>query len=210
MLLCDDCDAGWHTFCLDPPLAAVPDEDWYCPSCVQRGLVRGTVVQVAVPGAGASAAGDGSASGGGRTRKRKRAGSAAAQVRYVPLTATYVASLPTGEAFQVSDDEDEGGEGAARDDEERSQDGGDHDVLGGRRSEHGGARSVLPANGGAVHIFDAHKQHKAAASSRPASSAAAVTTESLPDLAGAEALLAATAPKHVAETARIALRYRSQ
>ncbi|KAI8476217.1 MAG: hypothetical protein J3K34DRAFT_365128, partial [Monoraphidium minutum] len=33
MLLCDACDAGWHTFCLDPPLAAVPEGDWACPDC---------------------------------------------------------------------------------------------------------------------------------------------------------------------------------
>ncbi|XP_060537001.1 E3 ubiquitin-protein ligase UHRF1-like [Cylas formicarius] len=33
LLLCDECDAGFHIFCLDPPLDGIPDGDWYCPSC---------------------------------------------------------------------------------------------------------------------------------------------------------------------------------
>ena len=33
LLLCDGCDAAFHTHCLDPPLARVPDGDWLCPSC---------------------------------------------------------------------------------------------------------------------------------------------------------------------------------
>lgn len=32
-MLCDSCDAGYHIFCLDPPLDAVPDGDWACPEC---------------------------------------------------------------------------------------------------------------------------------------------------------------------------------
>jgi hypothetical protein len=38
MLLCDNCDDGWHTFCLDPPLADVPEGDWLCPKCVADGM----------------------------------------------------------------------------------------------------------------------------------------------------------------------------
>src|SRR6195952_2946866 len=34
MLLCDSCDAGYHTFCLDPPIKAPPDSDWHCPRCL--------------------------------------------------------------------------------------------------------------------------------------------------------------------------------
>ena len=35
ILLCDGCDRGFHTFCLDPPLAAVPtNEEWFCTPCV--------------------------------------------------------------------------------------------------------------------------------------------------------------------------------
>jgi hypothetical protein len=33
MLLCEHCDKGWHTSCLDPPLASVPEGDWFCPTC---------------------------------------------------------------------------------------------------------------------------------------------------------------------------------
>lgn len=33
MLLCDRCDNGYHMDCLDPPLEAVPIEDWFCPRC---------------------------------------------------------------------------------------------------------------------------------------------------------------------------------
>ncbi|XP_022575696.2 methyl-CpG-binding domain-containing protein 9 isoform X3 [Brassica napus] len=34
VLLCDTCDAGYHTYCLNPPLIRIPDGNWYCPSCV--------------------------------------------------------------------------------------------------------------------------------------------------------------------------------
>uniref|UniRef100_A0A8C4IPX3 E3 ubiquitin-protein ligase UHRF n=1 Tax=Dicentrarchus labrax TaxID=13489 RepID=A0A8C4IPX3_DICLA len=33
-LLCDECDMAFHTYCLNPPLTSIPeDEDWYCPGC---------------------------------------------------------------------------------------------------------------------------------------------------------------------------------
>ncbi|KZF20320.1 PHD transcription factor [Xylona heveae TC161] len=34
ILLCDSCDVGYHKYCLDPPLKAVPDYDWHCPRCL--------------------------------------------------------------------------------------------------------------------------------------------------------------------------------
>ncbi len=35
IILCDDCDAGYHIWCLDPPLEKVPDNDeWFCPECL--------------------------------------------------------------------------------------------------------------------------------------------------------------------------------
>lgn len=34
MLLCDGCDDSYHTYCLIPPLTAVPRGDWRCPRCV--------------------------------------------------------------------------------------------------------------------------------------------------------------------------------
>ncbi|XP_049805167.1 serine/arginine repetitive matrix protein 2-like [Schistocerca nitens] len=33
MLLCDYCDSGFHLECLNPPLEAVPDGDWFCSRC---------------------------------------------------------------------------------------------------------------------------------------------------------------------------------
>nr|CAB3267500.1 UHRF2 protein [Phallusia mammillata] len=33
-LLCDECNLPFHTFCLDPPLDSLPEEDdWFCPLC---------------------------------------------------------------------------------------------------------------------------------------------------------------------------------
>ncbi|GJE84541.1 PLU-1-like protein-domain-containing protein [Phanerochaete sordida] len=34
MLLCDGCDCGFHTFCLDPPLQTIPKGQWYCHICL--------------------------------------------------------------------------------------------------------------------------------------------------------------------------------
>ena len=34
MLLCDRCDRGYHTGCLQ--LGAVPDGEWYCPPCAEK------------------------------------------------------------------------------------------------------------------------------------------------------------------------------
>ena len=38
MLLCDNCDTGWHIYCLDPPLDEVPEGQWLCPDCVACGV----------------------------------------------------------------------------------------------------------------------------------------------------------------------------
>ncbi|KAF2403083.1 PLU-1-domain-containing protein [Trichodelitschia bisporula] len=34
ILLCDSCDAGYHRYCLEPPLKATPETDWHCPKCL--------------------------------------------------------------------------------------------------------------------------------------------------------------------------------
>eukprot|EP01018_Ginkgo_biloba_P007288 Gb_22434 [translate_table: standard] len=34
VLLCDTCDSEYHTYCLNPPLAKIPEGNWYCPSCI--------------------------------------------------------------------------------------------------------------------------------------------------------------------------------
>jgi len=37
LLLCDICNAGFHTFCLQPPLSQVPEGHWLCPHCTEEG-----------------------------------------------------------------------------------------------------------------------------------------------------------------------------
>lgn len=34
LLICNGCQDTYHTFCLKPPLTAVPDGDWRCPCCI--------------------------------------------------------------------------------------------------------------------------------------------------------------------------------
>ncbi|UZJ55481.1 hypothetical protein CBS101457_004801 [Exobasidium rhododendri] len=34
MLLCDECNRGYHMYCLDPPLTSIPKSQWYCPPCL--------------------------------------------------------------------------------------------------------------------------------------------------------------------------------
>jgi hypothetical protein len=38
MLLCDNCNTGWHIDCLVPALPSVPDGVWVCPYCVAAGV----------------------------------------------------------------------------------------------------------------------------------------------------------------------------
>ncbi|KZT10189.1 RCC1/BLIP-II [Laetiporus sulphureus 93-53] len=35
LLECDKCDRPYHLKCLDPPLDAVPEGEWFCPECVE-------------------------------------------------------------------------------------------------------------------------------------------------------------------------------
>jgi predicted amidophosphoribosyltransferase len=39
MLLCDHCNCGWHMQCLESPhsLISIPEDSWFCPSCVVAG-----------------------------------------------------------------------------------------------------------------------------------------------------------------------------
>ncbi|ETI35446.1 hypothetical protein F443_18214 [Phytophthora nicotianae P1569] len=34
LLLCDRCDAPYHTFCLESPLFEIPKSEWFCPTCL--------------------------------------------------------------------------------------------------------------------------------------------------------------------------------
>lgn len=49
VLLCDACDAEYHTYCLNPPLARIPSGNWYCPSCVtNKQMVSDAYTETAV------------------------------------------------------------------------------------------------------------------------------------------------------------------
>ncbi|KAI8387444.1 hypothetical protein BD560DRAFT_382515 [Blakeslea trispora] len=34
LLLCDGCNRGYHTYCLNPPLTSIPKTDWFCLQCL--------------------------------------------------------------------------------------------------------------------------------------------------------------------------------
>lgn len=34
IIVCDACELGFHKYCLDPPLASLPDYDWHCAKCL--------------------------------------------------------------------------------------------------------------------------------------------------------------------------------
>ena len=33
LMLCEACNGEYHIYCLNPPLEAVPEGDWFCPKC---------------------------------------------------------------------------------------------------------------------------------------------------------------------------------
>ncbi|KAF8325028.1 regulator of chromosome condensation 1/beta-lactamase-inhibitor protein II [Amanita rubescens] len=41
-LECDKCDGPWHLECLNPPLSAVPEGEWFCPECDEPGAPVGS------------------------------------------------------------------------------------------------------------------------------------------------------------------------
>ncbi|KAL3911205.1 MAG: hypothetical protein SGILL_007373 [Bacillariaceae sp.] len=45
LLLCEGCNAEYHTYCLEPPLRQVPLNDWFCSSCQKNGGGGFTVPQ---------------------------------------------------------------------------------------------------------------------------------------------------------------------
>ena len=55
MIKCDICSGHFHVNCLDPPLKTTPpDNEWFCTSCIEDGLAKGTIVEKAVDGRRAS------------------------------------------------------------------------------------------------------------------------------------------------------------
>ncbi len=43
LLLCDACDSLWHLWCLTPPLAEVPEGEWYCGCCEEAAAAEDSV-----------------------------------------------------------------------------------------------------------------------------------------------------------------------
>ncbi|CAB9514323.1 PHD and RING finger domain-containing protein 1 [Seminavis robusta] len=43
LMLCEGCNDEYHTYCLDPPLAAVPEDDWFCDNCRAKTTRTATV-----------------------------------------------------------------------------------------------------------------------------------------------------------------------
>nr|XP_047130908.1 remodeling and spacing factor 1 isoform X2 [Hydra vulgaris] len=46
VLLCDGCDAAYHTLCLRPPVETIPEGDWFCPFCLQVKLIEALEVKL--------------------------------------------------------------------------------------------------------------------------------------------------------------------
>lgn len=48
ILLCDDCDHGYHCACLKPVLFLIPEGDWFCPKCQHKKLIDNLTKHLAV------------------------------------------------------------------------------------------------------------------------------------------------------------------
>ena len=46
MLVCDGCDELFHCACLDPPLAKIPEGDWFCSNCISYDSDTSSVVEI--------------------------------------------------------------------------------------------------------------------------------------------------------------------
>ena len=49
LLLCDGCDLGYHTSCLQPALLEVPRGQWFCPTCTGLGVGPATHAASVLP-----------------------------------------------------------------------------------------------------------------------------------------------------------------
>ena len=36
LIICDECNEGFHIYCLDPPIEEIPDEAFFCKDCIQK------------------------------------------------------------------------------------------------------------------------------------------------------------------------------
>ncbi len=49
MLICDECNQGYHALCLEPKIYVIPKEAWYCPSCINKRCAAAKVVEAKPP-----------------------------------------------------------------------------------------------------------------------------------------------------------------
>ena len=40
LLLCDGCDDAYHTYCLQPRLETIPENEWFCPNCLHEAQLQ--------------------------------------------------------------------------------------------------------------------------------------------------------------------------
>ena len=88
LLLCDGCDAGYHTYCLEPALDVIPSGEWLCPQCEneqEHSWSHSTSLR-AGGGAGAGAGATSSRRNRRRHRNRQRGGG---EAEYVALGDDY-------------------------------------------------------------------------------------------------------------------------
>ncbi|KIJ65345.1 hypothetical protein HYDPIDRAFT_88099 [Hydnomerulius pinastri MD-312] len=64
-LECDKCDHPYHLGCLDPPLQAIPEGEWFCPKCTDE--------MRALAGSGSSTSKKTEAAGGAKTGAKRKA-----------------------------------------------------------------------------------------------------------------------------------------
>jgi hypothetical protein len=36
LIICDECNKGFHIYCLKPPLLSIPEESFFCESCTMK------------------------------------------------------------------------------------------------------------------------------------------------------------------------------
>jgi len=110
MLLCDGCDAGYHTYCVEPPITEVPEGDWFCPKCVEKG-----VDQLVEDTPTVEEGGSGGGGSGGQRKKRRRRSKWASGVADSGRR-----KLPPKKRIFDSGDEKEGGEEESQDHEDQA------------------------------------------------------------------------------------------
>ena len=106
MVLCSECDRGWHIRCMDPPRKTVPSGDWFCKDCVRRRLSLGTIIEKPTRGKKRKRKSKKRESGGNENRDSANADEDQ-NVEYVALTDAYVAAMPAPPALLSSDDDDD-------------------------------------------------------------------------------------------------------